>query len=146
VPNQKPVSIVLVEDNPGDVNLVREALIEHEVEGELIVLSDGEAAVQFIRRLDALSAPCPKLVILDLNLPKQSGGEVLKEWRGSNRCGHIPLVVLSSSDALQDRAYAMEAGASHYFKKPSRLQEFMDLGAIFKSMIAPSEQGAGDKT
>jgi two-component system, chemotaxis family, response regulator Rcp1 len=134
---------VLVEDNPGDVNLVREALLEHEVEGELIVLCDGEIAVRFVRHLDASSGACPSLVILDLNLPKQSGGEVLKAWRESNRCCHTPLIVLSSSDALQDRDYAMQAGASHYFKKPSRLQEFMDLGAIFKSLIASSDQGAG---
>jgi two-component system, chemotaxis family, response regulator Rcp1 len=131
----KPASILLVEDSRADAELVREALEEHGVEGELIVLTNGENAIEFIRSLDAQRVECPNLVILDLNLPKTTGREVLKWVRQSVSCGQSPVVILSSSDAAEDRAETIGLGASRYIRKPSRLQEFMSLGAIFKTML-----------
>lgn len=124
-----------MEDNRADVELVREALLEHEVEGELIVLTNGESAIEFFRSLDAQRAECPSLVILDLNLPKRHGLEVLEFARQSASCRRAPVVILSSSDSLEDRTGATRRGASRYIRKPSRLQEFMNLGAIFKAML-----------
>lgn len=129
--------ILLVEDNPGDAGLVRRALEEHDVDGELMILSDGEQAIQFIHALDAQPIDCPNLVILDLNLPKKSGREVLESMRSSQRCSQIPVVILSSSDAKQDKADADRLGASRYIRKPSRLEEFLSLGAIFKKALVP---------
>ena len=130
--------ILLVEDNPADAGLVREALEEHGVEGELVVLTDGESAIRFIRALDAQSIACPDLVIIDLNLPKRPGRDVLECVRQSVWCGHVPVVILSSSDAKEDRAETLRLGASRYIRKPSRLEEFMSLGAIFKAMLEGS--------
>jgi len=119
--------------------LVQEALEEHGIDGELIVLTDGESAIQFIRSLDAQRMACPDLVILDLNLPKKPGREVLKCVRQSVACGLAPVVILSSSDAPADLAETTQLGASRYIRKPSRLVEFMKLGAIFKTMLSASD-------
>jgi CheY-like chemotaxis protein len=134
--SQRPVSILLAEDNPADIGLIRMALEEHGVEGELIVIADGEKAIEFIQAIENEAAACPDLAIIDLNLPKQTGREVLKRMRLSERCRSIPAVILSSSDTDQDKAGAIRAGADRYIRKPSRLEEFLRLGAIFKSIIA----------
>jgi DNA-binding response OmpR family regulator len=120
--------------------LVQEALEEHGVHGELIVLTDGESAIQFIRSLDAQGVECPDLVILDLNLPKKPGREVLECMRQSVTCSLVPVVILSSSDAAVDRAETTRLGASRYIRKPSRLDEFMSLGAIFKAMLGDAPE------
>jgi DNA-binding response OmpR family regulator len=130
-PGPKVPVILLVEDSRADAGLVREALEEHRVEADLVLLTDGETAVDFIQALES----CPELVIVDLNLPKRSGLEVLKALRESVACREAPVVVLSSSDDAQDKNDAASLGASRYIRKPSRLEEFVSLGAIFKSMI-----------
>jgi CheY-like chemotaxis protein len=130
---QRPVSIFLAEDNPADALLVREALEEHGVEGELIVVSDGESAIKFIQTIDE-GDDCPNLAVIDLNLPKRSGRDVLGAMRLSAKCSSIPIIVLSSSNARQDKDEAAYLGASRYIRKPSRLAEFLALGSIFKSM------------
>ena len=132
---QKPISILLAEDNPADVGLVREALEEYGVEGELIVATDGEKAIQFIHDIDAQQVTCPDLFVVDLNLPKKPGREVLESIRLSVHCLQTPVVILTSSDAQRDRDDAMRLGASKYLRKPSHLEEFIQLGAIFKAML-----------
>jgi len=127
--------ILLVEDNPADVGLVREALQEHQVPCELIVISNGERAIQFIEELDGEASACPQLVILDLNLPKKPGREVLKSMRASVPCAHVPIIVLTSSDNQKDRVEAARLGASRYIRKPSRLAEFLSLGGVFKEIL-----------
>jgi chemotaxis family two-component system response regulator Rcp1 len=134
--HRQPVSILLAEDNPADAGLVRKALEEHGVEGELVVIPDGEKAIEFIQALEDEAAPCPDLAIVDLNLPKKPGREVLERMRMSERCRHIPVVILSSSDAERDKADAARFGASRYIRKPSRLDEFLSLGAIFKAVLS----------
>jgi DNA-binding response OmpR family regulator len=127
--------VLLIEDNPADVCLVRKALEEHEVEGELTVLSDGEKALQFMEAVDAQPLECPDLVILDLNLPKKSGRQVLEFMRQSVNCRDMPVVILSSSDAENDRADASRLGATLYIRKPSRLGEFLNVGATLKQFL-----------
>lgn len=116
--------------------MVRRALEEHGVEGELIVIADGEKAIEFIQAIDAAAAPCPDLAIVDLNLPKKPGREVLEQMRMSERCRHIPVVILSSSDAERDKADAARLGASRYIRKPSKLDDFLNLGGIFKAALS----------
>lgn len=125
-----------MEDNPADSGLVRKALEEYGFTGELTLADDGEKAIHLIQSLDEQpSVDCPDLVIIDLSLPKRSGREVLETMRRSERCRNIPVVILSSSDALQDKADAARLGASLYIRKPSRLEDFLRLGATFKAII-----------
>jgi CheY-like chemotaxis protein len=133
--NDSVVSIFLAEDNPADVGLVRKAMEDHGITGELVVAVDGEIAIRFIEAMDDGLVPCPHLAIIDLNLPRRHGREVLARMRQSSRCGRIPVAILSSSDAEQDRSDAARLGASRYMRKPSLLDEFLGLGAIFKEML-----------
>ena len=126
---------MLAEDNPADARLVRRALEDYGVEGEITIFTDGETAVQFVQSIDAREFACPDLVILDLNLPKKPGREVLECLRLSVICHDVPVVVLTSSDAAQDRADAARLGASRYIRKPSRLEEFLSLGALFRETL-----------
>jgi CheY-like chemotaxis protein len=132
---QKPLSILLVEDNPADVTLVREALDEHAVEADLIVISNGEDAFRFIDAVALGTAACPSLIILDLNLPRRSGREILAHFRKAAGCTDVPVVILTSSDAPRDREQTAALGATHYIRKPSNLEEFMAIGALLKAML-----------
>jgi chemotaxis family two-component system response regulator Rcp1 len=124
-----------VEDNPADAGLVREALKEHGVEGELIVVTDGEQAIEFIQEMESNPMTRPDLFIVDLNLPKRPGREVLERLRQGVTSRQAPVVILTSSDESRDRDEARRLGISQYILKPSRLAEFLALGAIFKEMI-----------
>jgi two-component system, chemotaxis family, response regulator Rcp1 len=133
--SRKAGSILLVEDNPADAGLVREALEEHGVEGELTVLIDGEMAIQFVQDIDSQLLTCPDLIIVDLNLPKKPGREVLECIRRSTICRETPVVILTSSDAHQDKQDAMRLGVSRYLRKPSRLRDFISLGPCLKRFL-----------
>lgn len=125
------------------MGLVREALEEHNVEAELLVISDGASAIRFMNDLAVQDVDCPELVILDLNLPKQSGREVLESIRKNRKCRDTTVVVLSSSGASEDQADALSLGAHYYIQKPLRLAQFLDLGATFKQLLAaPRSKGA----
>ena len=135
-PVRSPSQIILAEDNPADVGLVREALREHEVECELRVISDGEEALAFIDRLNLDSQlPCPDVLLLDLHLPRHDGDEVLDHFRASERCGQTPVVLLTSSDLAWDRRNTDRHPAVLYFRKPLSLGQFMQLGKIVKEVI-----------
>ena len=132
--------IVLAEDNPADVHLVRVALRQHAVECQLRVITDGEEVLSFIRNLDLdLNVPCPDLLLLDIYLPKRDGNEVLKHLRSSERCGKTPVVMLTSSDAPWDHKNARDYAAIHYFRKPMSLDQFMHLGHIVKEALKRPE-------
>lgn len=120
------------------MGLIREALEEHEVQGELLVVTDGERAIQMIRDIESQRVACPDLFIVDLNLPKKPGREVLECAHLSEKCRRSPIVVLSSSDSSRDREDALRLGVSRYISKPSRLDEVLGLGAIFKALLAGS--------
>jgi CheY-like chemotaxis protein len=132
---QRAVSILLVEDNPADVILVREALEEYGVEGELIVANDGEKAIAIIQDIDCEAVSCPDLFIVDLNIPKKPGREVVECMRQSLKCKDALIAILSSSDSARDKEDAKRLGVSQYIQKPSRLDEFLRLGAVFKTML-----------
>ena len=134
--------IVLAEDNPADVGLVRAALRQHEVDCELHVIGDGEEALSFIDSLDLDSRiPCPDLLLLDLYLPKRDGNEILRYLRASERCAQTPVVILTSSDAPSDHANADKNAAIYYFRKPSSLVQFMKLGIIVKAVVSRAQAG-----
>jgi DNA-binding response OmpR family regulator len=117
---------------------VREALNEHGVPGDLIVISDGDTAIRFIESLDAGDTNCPDLTIVDLNLPRAPGLSVLQSMRSSPKCRDATVVILSSSEVQEERDAAAQLGANRFIRKPLRLEEFLALGAVFKRIL---EQG-----
>ncbi len=128
--------ILLAEDNPGDILLVQQALIEHNVAHQLHVAQDGAEALAFIARIGLPGgSPCPDLVLLDLNLPKVDGPTVLRALRKDNHCAQIPVIVVTSSDAQRDRALVAELGASRYFRKPLDFEAFLRLGAVVREVV-----------
>jgi DNA-binding response OmpR family regulator len=140
--DQPQFKIVLIEDAEPDVFLVREALRQAGLSFQLNVLDDGEKAVDYIDNLDAnASVTCPNLILLDLNLPKKSGDQILERMRHSPRCGQIPVIVVTSSDSPRDKAETARLGATQYFRKPSRLDEFMRLGPLVRDLLARGSNG-----
>jgi len=133
--------ILLAEDNPGDVLLVQQALQEHRIEHDLHVAEDGAKALEYLARLGKTDeAPCPDVLLLDLNLPKIDGTEVLAEFRKHPECMRMPVIVITSSGAQKDRARVSELGVARYFKKPSDLDEFLRLGAMVREVVERSKQ------
>ena len=133
--------IVLVEDAEPDVILVREALEQSGLEFELVVFDDGEQGVAFVDTMDQdATLERPHLFLLDLNLPKKTGGQILERVRQSPRCGQIPVVILTSSDSQRDKAQAANLNATGYFRKPSRLDEFMKLGPYVRDLLTRQGQ------
>ena len=124
----KPKEILLVEDNAADVRLTREAFKEGNVTHHLNVASDGEAAMAFLhRRGQYAAAPRPDLVLLDLNLPKKDGREVLAEIKGDPSLRKIPVVVLTTSKAEEDVARAYDLNCNCYITKPVDLDQFIKV-------------------
>jgi CheY-like chemotaxis protein len=122
-----PVQILLVEDSPGDVSLTREALKSARVANELNVVGDGEEALRYLRREgEHIGAKAANLVLLDLNLPKKSGREVLQEIKNDPALQHIPVIVLTTSADEEDihRSYQLHANA--YVTKPVAFGDFLD--------------------
>ena len=132
----RPVHILLAEDNPGDVLLVRESLREHHIEHELHVVHDGQAALDYFLRMGQPDQPpCPDLLLLDLNLPKGDGSVVLSDLRRHPDYAATPVIVVTSSDSTQDRQRMTELGISHYFRKPTDYEEYMQLGSIVRRVL-----------
>ncbi|HEY2017419.1 MAG TPA: response regulator [Bryobacteraceae bacterium] len=130
------LEILLAEDNQGDILLVQEALEEHEIHHRLHVVRDGEEALAFISRIGQTDeAPCPDLLLLDLNLPRVDGPDILSEFRKHLECANTPVVVITSSDADKDRARMAALGISRYFRKPSDLDAFLALGALVRDLM-----------
>jgi len=124
----RPIEILLVEDNPGDVRLVREALREGDVRNNLHVAPDGVEALRFLRREDGVAdAVRPDLILLDLNLPRKDGREVLEALKSDPALRSIPVVVLTSSQAEQDIARAYDLHANCYVTKPVDLERFITV-------------------
>ena len=132
-------AIFLAEDNPGDVELLRYALKEHRVACELLVAEDGENEHNFIKQIIIGSLVYPSLVILDLNLPKRNGWEVLSRIRTRPALAEIPVVILSSSGSPRDLSDATRLGAREYIRKPSSLEGFLQIGRVLKGLIRPAE-------
>lgn len=123
-----PIEILLVEDNPGDVRLTRETLKETKLHNNLSVVDDGEKALAFLRRQGGYaSAPRPDLILLDLNLPKLDGREVLAAIKEDPSLRTIPVVILTTSKAEEDIIKSYELHANCYIAKPVELEGFVKV-------------------
>jgi two-component system, chemotaxis family, response regulator Rcp1 len=119
--------ILLVEDNAGDVRLTREALREAEVAVELVAVPDGDQALEFLRGDGARPDRRPHLILLDLNLPKKNGLEVLEEIKGDPELRHTPVIMLTTSSSARDIAACYDRGVNCYVVKPLELDDFTRL-------------------
>lgn len=124
----KPIDILMVEDNPGDVQLTREALDDCKMCNNLHVVEDGEQAMDFLKRIsDYSDSPKPDLIILDLNLPKMDGREVLREIKSDDELKTIPVVVLTTSKSEEDVLKSYKLHANCYITKPIDLEQFIEV-------------------
>ena len=124
----RQIEVLLVEDDPGDVLMTREAFQDYKVANQLHVVQDGADAMAFLRREgDYAGAPRPDLVLLDLNLPRMDGREVLQAIKGDAELASIPVVVLTTSEAEEDvlRSYSLHANA--YVTKPVDFERFIQV-------------------
>ncbi len=143
--NGRLVEILLVEDNPGDVRLTKEAMKEGKIRNNLSVAVDGVEAMAFLRREGKYAdAPRPDVVLLDLNLPKKDGRAVLKEIKEDPDLRRIPVVILTSSKADEDVLNSYDLHANCYVTKPGDLEQFIEVvksveGFWFQIVKLPQE-------
>ncbi|RPJ79478.1 MAG: response regulator [Alphaproteobacteria bacterium] len=124
----KPVEILLVEDNEGDVGLIEEVFEEAKIRNNIHVAEDGEEAVLYLRGEGKFSgSPRPDIILLDLNLPKKDGREVLKEIKEDNNLKNIPVVILTTSNAEKDILRAYDLHANAYITKPLDFDQFIKV-------------------
>lgn len=124
----KNVEILLVEDNPGDVRLTQEILNEGKVRNNLSVVENGVEALSFLRKEGKYeNSPIPDLILLDLNLPKKDGREVLNDIKNDDKLINIPVVVLTTSQAEEDIEKVYNLNANCYVSKPVELNEFINV-------------------
>jgi DNA-binding response OmpR family regulator len=130
------LQIVIAEDNSADVMLVRQALKEHGIDCMIHVVQDGEQALSFLEEADSeLSDKRIDLLVLDLNLPKRDGEEVLKKLRSTRHFAETPVIVMTAMDADAPEMKRVTEIASVCFPKPSNLDEFLNLGAIVRGLL-----------
>lgn len=128
--------ILLAEDNPGDVRLFREALNSLALSFELIVAEDGQKAIAIIK--DTAGPHALDLIVLDVNLPRHTGDEVLRQVRAEPSLGNIPVIVMTSSEAPADKAAATWLGADLYIRKPSDLEELLEVAKVIEKVLMKS--------
>ena len=135
--------ILLAEDNPGDVFLVKEALRRQGIEHTLTLATNGQAAWELIEAAEHRPAAGYDLFMIDLNLPSRPGVELVARIRSSpTSMGHAPVVIVTSSSAPRDRSAADRAGANYYFCKPSNFAQFLKLGSIVEQLTVDSHAGS----
>ena len=126
--NGRPIDVLLVEDNPGDIYLISSALAQGAIEKRLSVVTDGAEAIDYLeRRGRHAGAAAPDLVLLDLNLPKVDGRDVLTFIKNSAALRHISVLIFSTSDRETDIKSAYESHANCYLHKPVDLDEYLDI-------------------
>lgn len=126
--NHKPIEILLIEDNPADIRLTKEAFREARIQNNIHVVQDGDGAIAFVHRDEPYQdAPRPDLILLDLNLPKKDGREVLEEIKADPQIHQIPVVILTTSNDEEDvlRSYNLHANA--YLVKPIDVMRFIKM-------------------
>ena len=132
----------MIEDNKADLFLIREAIEGAQLGARLQVIHDGETAVQYFEQVERdASVPCPALVLIDINLPRKNGAEVLRYLRSTKRCSDALVLVVTSSDAAYDRERMASFGANGYFRKPSDYEQFMKLGDIIRGLLSAGSGG-----
>ena len=125
-PALRPIEVLLVEDDPGDVLMTREALADHKVLNRLSVVSNGDDALAYLRKEGRFAdVETPDLVLLDLNLPRRGGREVLREVKADPELRRVPVVVLSTSNAQDDVMAAYDLHANAYVRKPVDFNRFV---------------------
>jgi len=128
-----PADILLVEDNPGDVRLTKEVFKEGQIYTTLHVVTDGIEALDFLyRRGDHTDAPCPDIILLDLDLPRKDGGEILAEINDDPELSRIPVIIMTSSDTEEDVVRSYDFRANAYLTKPVDPEEFIDVVQSFQ--------------
>ena len=144
----EPLEILLVEDNKGDIGLITEFFIDSKIRTNLHIAEDGEEAISFLCGKDQfLGSPLPDIIILDWNLPKKDGSEVLKEIKENNNLKNIPVIILTTSSAEKDTVRAYDLHANAYIVKPLDFDEFMTvIGSIqdfwFKAVTLPPKHSS----
>lgn len=129
-----PIDVLLVEDNPGDAHLTQEAFDEGSITNTLHTVSDGVKALDFLyQRGDYTDAPRPDIVLLDLNLPRKNGDAVLEEVKEDRDLRHIPIIILTSSEAEDDITNAYDHYANAYLTKPVDPFEFIEMIKQFEA-------------
>jgi len=124
----RPIEILLVEDSPGDIRLTREAFLEAKIRNHLEVVTDGAAALDYLYRRGAYGEVArPDLILLDLNLPKRNGREVLEIIKSDPDLGRIPVVVLTTSGAVEDIQTSYNLHANCYITKPVDIDSFFEV-------------------
>lgn len=126
--------VLVIEDNSADVDLLKRAFASHGIKQEIVPLDDGEQAIRFLD--DLQSKPDVDLVIIDLNIPKHDGIEVLNRYRMHPLMVDVPVAVFTSSGSPAERNRAMTLGVTAYLRKPMELDEYLALGATFRDMLA----------
>lgn len=126
--NVKAINILLVEDNPGDIELTKEAFAQGEITSTIEVVTDGEQAMAFLHKEGGYaSATTPDIILLDLNLPKKDGREVLSEIKSDDQLKKIPTIILTTSQADEDVNNAYENHANCYIRKPVDMEQFIHV-------------------
>jgi two-component system response regulator len=136
-PQRNKVQVLLVEDNPGDVHLLRLALRNAQVNCDLQVIGDGAQALQFVRDCESQSthSSLPDIAILDLNVPKNDGVEILEAIRASTRFAQLPVLILTSSSSPREAARLQCLGVSGHLIKPPDFEAFMGIGPVIRRML-----------
>ncbi len=140
-PTQRKWRIFLAEDNPGDVFLVKRALDYYRIEYELSLAKNGEEAISLVQKAEEGELSVD-LMLVDLNLPRYDGGQIVVAARSSKTLGNTPIIVLTSSDSPHDRRRLCALGASMYFHKPADLSAFMEVGKLVREVIMAREHSA----
>ena len=147
----RPIEILLVEDSPSDTDLTVEALKDFKVRNHVNVVEDGVQAMQFLRRQGPYAqAPRPDLIMLDLNLPRKDGREVLADIKGDGELKTIPIVVLTTSRAEQDILRSYQLNANCYINKPVDFNQFLDVVRSIESFwlfvvtLPPAPKAGGE--
>jgi len=134
--------ILVIEDNASDVFLLGRALQKQKLQFELIHLRDGDEALAFVHRQGTYAkAGIPDLILMDLNLSRYAGEEILQEIRAAKHLAGVPVCVWSSSQSRRDQSMLMDLGVARFINKPAGLDQFMEIGMIIKDLLASSPVG-----
>lgn len=133
----EPALVLMVEDNSADVYLVEQAFRKHNIWVRLVVMDDGEKAIRWIEEANRNpTAETPRAILLDLNLPKRTGTEVLERLRACERFRDLPVVIFTSSNSNQDRSLATKFRATRFLRKSADFDEFLEVGQVIKDVLS----------
>jgi CheY-like chemotaxis protein len=140
-PTNRPWQILIAEDSKTDVFLIRQSLQQSGITADVHIADDGEKAIRFFEQADNdPTAPCPDLILLDINMPRYKGADILRRLRSSHRCATALVLIVTSSNSEHDREEMRALGADAYFRKPSEFAEFMKLGNVVDELLHRKQQ------